>query len=127
MRTLDLECPQGWTDWEDVIKIVAESFKELGIETNQRFVDYGEWDKDLRFGKFDLLMKTQTADLSAATPWTRFNQVMSGKDAKPVGEEAYSNQGRFSDPSADSLLNLIPSLTDTATLNPIDMIVMTIV
>ena len=116
LRTLDLECPQGWTDWEDVIKIVAESFKELGIETNQRFVDYGEWDKDLRFGKFDLLMKTQTADLSAATPWTRFNQVMSGKDAKPVGEEAYSNQGRFSDPSADSLLNLIPSLTDTAAL-----------
>lgn len=116
IRPLSLECPQGWTDWEDAIKVVAESFKELGISTNQRFVDYSEWEKDLRYGKFDLVMKTQTADLSAATPWGRFNQVMSSKDFKPVGEEAFSNPGRFTDPTADSLLELIPSLTDSTAL-----------
>ena len=116
VRPLSLECPQGWTDWEDVIKVVAESFKQIGIATNQRFVDYGEWEKDLRYGKFDLAMKTQTADLSAATPWTRFDQVMYSKSAKPVGEETFSNQGRFSDPQADSLLELIPSLKDSAEL-----------
>lgn len=116
LRPLSIECPQGWTDWEDAIKVVAESFKQLGIETNQRFVDYGEWDKDLRYGKFDLAMKTQTADLSAATPWTRFEQVMNGKNVKPVGEEAFTNQGRFSTPQSDSLLERIPSLTDSSEL-----------
>lgn len=116
IRTLSLECPQGWTDWEDIIKVVAESFKELGITTNQRFVDYGEWEKDLRLGKFDLAMKTQTADLSRATPWMRFNQVMYSKSSKPVGEEAFSNQGRFHDAAADSLLELIPSISDSTEL-----------
>jgi peptide/nickel transport system substrate-binding protein len=116
IRPLSLECPQGWTDWEDIIKVVAESFRQIGIETNQRFVDYGEWEKDLRYGKFDLAMKTQTADLSAATPWTRFDQVMNSKNTKPVGEEAFSNQGRFTNPQADSLLEIIPAMTDTASL-----------
>ena len=116
IRPLSIECPNGWTDWEDAIKVVAESFKQIGISTNQRFVEYAEWDKDLRYGKFDLAMKTQTADLSAATPWTRFDQVMNSKSTKPVGEEAFANLGRFSDPKADSLLELIPSLTDSTAL-----------
>jgi hypothetical protein len=29
-------------------------------------------------------MKTQTADLSAATPWARFDQIMNSKNIKPV-------------------------------------------
>ena len=116
IRPLSIECPQGWTDWEDAIKVVAESFKLLGISTNQRFVDYGEWEKDIRFGTFDLAMKTQTADLSAATPWTRFDQVMDSRNIKPVGEETFTNPGRFKDPTADSLLAIIPTITDEESL-----------
>lgn len=57
-------------------------------------------------------MKTQTADLSVATPWARFDQIMNSKNIKAVGEETFTNQGRFSNKEADSLLNIIPSLTD---------------
>lgn len=116
MRPLSVECPQGWTDWEDAIKVVVESFQEIGVVANEKFVDYSVWEKDLRFGTFDLIMKTQTADLSAATPWARFDQVMNGKNLKPVGEEAFTNQGRFSNPKADSLLTVIPSLTNESEL-----------
>ena len=116
VRPLNIECPQGWTDWEDAIKVVVESFKDIGINANQKFVDYGIWEKDLRFGTFDLAMKTQTADLSAATPWFRFDQVMNGRNFKPVGEEAFVNQGRFKNEEADRLLDLIPTLTDEAAL-----------
>jgi len=112
IRPLSIECPQGWTDWEDVIKVVIESFKEIGVSANEKFVDYGAWEKDLRFGTFDLIMKTQTADLSVATPWARFDQIMNSKNIKAVGEETFTNQGRFSNKEADSLLNIIPSLTD---------------
>lgn len=112
IRPLSIECPQGWTDWEDVIKVVIESFKEIGIIANEKFVDYGAWEKDLRFGTFDLIMKTQTADLSVATPWTRFDQIMNSKNVKAVGEETFTNQGRFSNAEADSLLTIIPSLTN---------------
>lgn len=112
IRPLNIECPQGWTDWEDAIKVVIQSFSEIGITANQKFVDYGAWEKDLRFGTFDLIMKTQTADLSAATPWSRFDQVMSSRNIKPVGEETFTNPGRYKNEEADRLLSLIPTLSD---------------
>ncbi len=110
VRTIKLECPQGWTDWEDAIKVIAGTFKEIGIPAEEYFVDYGVWDKDLRHGTFDLAMKTQTAELSAATPWTRFSQVMGPIGLRPVGEDAFSNQGRFSNEAANKLLDKIPTI-----------------
>ncbi|WP_458451399.1 ABC transporter substrate-binding protein [Fibrobacter sp.] len=110
VRPISLECPQGWTDWEDVIKVVAESFGEIGVTAEQNFVDYSVWDKDLRQCTFDLAMKTQTAELSAATPWTRFDQVMGNVALKPVGEDAFSNQGRYKNDEANKLLAKIPTI-----------------
>lgn len=111
VRAISIECPQGWTDWEDAIKVVVESFGEIGITAEQSFVDYSVWDKDLRQCTFDLAMKTQTAELSAATPWTRFDQVMGHVALKPVGEDAFSNQGRFKNDNANKLLAKIPTIT----------------
>ena len=116
VRTIKLECPQGWTDWEDAIKVIAGTFQEIGIPAEEYFVDYGVWDKDLRLGTFDLAMKTQTAELSAATPWTRFSQIMGPIGAKPVGEDAFSNQGRFNNDAANKLLDKIPTIRDEAEL-----------
>ena len=111
VRAISIECPQGWTDWEDAIKVIVESFGEVGITAEQNFVDYSVWDKNLRHCTFDLAMKTQTAELSAATPWTRFDQVMGSVALKPVGEDAFSNQGRFTNDAANKLLAKIPTIT----------------
>lgn len=116
VRSFTIECPQGWTDWEDAIKVIAESFGEIGITAEQKFVDYGVWDKDLRVGTFDFSMKTQTAELSAATPWSRFDQVMGAVSFKPAGEDAFANQGRYQNEDADKLLARIPAETDEAQL-----------
>ena len=110
VRTIKLECPQGWTDWEDAIKVIEGTLQEIGIPAEEYFVDYGVWDKDLRLGTFDLAMKTQTAELSAATPWTRFAQIMGPIGAKPVGQDAFSNQGRFNNDEANKLLDKIPTI-----------------
>lgn len=111
VRTISIECPQGWTDWEDAIKVIVESFQEVGISAEEKFVDYSVWDKDLRQCTFDLAMKTQTAELSAATPWTRFDQVMGHVAFKPVGEDAFSNQGRFKNDEANKVMAKIPTIT----------------
>lgn len=116
VREITLECPQGWTDWEDVIKVVIGSFKLLGIHAKEKFVDYGVWDRDVKQGSFDLIMKTQTADLFPSTPWKRFEQVMGSQDNKPVGEMMYSNFGRYKNGRADELLALIPTLKEEAQL-----------
>ena len=114
VRTLSIECPQGWTDWEDAIKVIVESFGEVGITAEEKFVDYSVWEKNLRLGTFDLIMKTQTAELSAASPWCRFEQVMGSASYKPVGEETFANQGRYKNENANKLLIQIPAITDEA-------------
>ncbi|MBO7383721.1 MAG: ABC transporter substrate-binding protein [Fibrobacter sp.] len=113
VRTITIECPSGWTDWEDAIKVIVASFQEVGIPAEEKFVDYSVWDTDLRKGTFDLAMKTQTAELSAATPWSRFEQIMGTiGGVKAVGEDAFSNQGRFKNENANKLLAKIPTVTD---------------
>lgn len=112
VRNFSIECPQGWTDWEDAIKVVVESFREIGLSAEEKFVDYSAWEKDLRLGTFDLSMKTQTAELSAAAPWGRFEQVMGSAAFKPVGEETFANQGRYKNADANKLIEKIPTLTD---------------
>lgn len=112
VRNITIECPQGWTDWEDAIKVIVESLNEIGLAAEEKFVDYSVWDKNLRLGTFDLAMKTQTAELSAASPWNRFDQVMSSVSLKPTGEEAFANQGRYKNDDADKLLLKIPAITN---------------
>ncbi len=112
IRTISIECPQGWTDWNEAINVIAESFAEIGIEAVPKFVDYGTWNMDLRLGTFDLSMKTPPTEHSVASPWNRFNHLMSLNAYKPAGEEAFSNQGRFQDIKINALLNMIPTITD---------------
>ena len=111
VRSFTIECPQGWTDWEDAIKVIVGSLHEIGLTAVEKFVDYSTWDKDLRLGTFDLAMKTQTAELSAASPWNRFEQIMGSGSYKPVGEEVFANQGRYKNENADKLIQKIPALT----------------
>jgi len=112
IRTISIECPQGWTDWNEAINVIAESFAEIGIEAVPKFVDYGTWNMDLRLGTFDLSMRTPPTEHSVASPWNRFNHLMSLNAYKPAGEEAFSNQGRFQDIKINTLLNTIPTITD---------------
>ena len=112
VRNITIECPQGWTDWEDAIKVIVESLGEIGLTAEEKFVDYSVWDKNLRLGTFDLAMKTQTAELSAASPWNRFDQVMSSVSLKPINEEAFANQGRYKNEDADKLIEKIPAITN---------------
>ncbi len=116
LRSIKIECPKGWTDWEDAINVITGSLKEVGITAEEHFVEYGVWDENLRLCKFDLSMKTQTAELSMATPWFRLQQLLYSKDLPPKGKSAYFNQGRYHNEKADALLEKIPSIRDSKAL-----------
>lgn len=112
IRTLYATCPIGWTDWESTIKIVVSGLRAIGIDAQEKFLEYEQWDRDLKNGMFDFTMKTPHPEQSYSLPWARFDKVMSSKDWKPVGEVMYQNEGRYKNPIADSLLEIIPKLTD---------------
>ena len=112
VRNISIECPQGWTDWIDAINVIIESFAELGITAVPKIVDYGIWDMDLRRGTFDLSMKTPSSEHSIANPWNRFYQMLNSTSYRPIGEEAFTNQGRFLNAEINELLTEIPTITD---------------
>ena len=116
VRSISIECPQGWTDWIDAINVVVESFAEIGITATPKIVDYGMWDTDLRRGTFDLAMKTPPTEHSVANPWNRFYQMLSTISYKPVGEETFVNQGRFQNEDINILLKEIPTITNEDSL-----------
>ena len=116
VRSISIECPQGWTDWIDAINVVVESFAEIGITATPKIVDYGMWDMDLRRGTFDLAMKTPPTEHSVANPWNRFYQMLSTISYKPVGEESFVNQGRFQNEDINILLKEIPTITNEDSL-----------
>lgn len=112
LRTLFATCPAGWTDWESTIKIVVSGLRAIGIDVQEKFLSYEQWDSDLKNGLFDFTMKTPHPEQSYSLPWARFDRIMSSKDWRPVGEVMYQNEGRYKNPVADSLLEVIPKLTD---------------
>ncbi|WP_290922003.1 ABC transporter substrate-binding protein [Fibrobacter sp.] len=111
VRSISIECPQGWTDWIDAINVIVESFAEIGITAVPKIIDYGIWDSDLRKGSFDLTFKTPPTEHSVANPWNRFYQMLSTANYKPIGEEAFANPGRFQNAEINKLLKQIPTIT----------------
>ncbi|SHK21855.1 MULTISPECIES: ABC transporter substrate-binding protein [unclassified Fibrobacter] len=111
VRTISIECPQGWTDWIDAINVLTESFAEIGITAEAKIIDYGIWDTNIRRGTFDLSLKTPPTEHSVANPWHRFYQMLSTANYKPVGEETFANPGRFQNAEINNLVMQIPTIT----------------
>ena len=111
VRSISIECPQGWTDWIDAINVIIESFAGIGITAVLKIVDYGIWDTNLRRGTFDLTFKTPPTEHSVANPWNRFYQMLSTDNYKPIGEEAFANPGRIQNAEINNLLMQIPTIT----------------
>lgn len=121
LPTLFITCPAGWTDWEAIVTIAVEGMRAAGIDVREGFVDGGQYWPAMGTGNFDLVMHKPSADVSPSLPWSRFNEVMGvARDWQPIGAWAGTNIGRYNKPGSpeyrpevDSLLNLIPLMTDS--------------
>ena len=116
IRTLTAACPKGWSDWETAIKISIAGMHEIGIDVQEKFVDFSVWDNDLKRGLFDFTMKVSQPEQTASLPWSRFEQIMTSKEFRPVGEVIYRNEGRYKSSKADKLLAAIPGESDPVKL-----------
>ncbi len=119
LPALFITCPAGWTDWEAIVTIAVEGMRKAGIDVREGFVDGGQYWPAMGTGNFDLIMHKPTADVSPSLPWSRFNEVISSRDWRPIGDWAGTNIGRYNQPGTpgfrpevDSLLSAIPLMTD---------------
>ncbi|MFP4416031.1 MAG: ABC transporter substrate-binding protein [Fibrobacterota bacterium] len=119
LPSLEIKLPAGWTDWESMVSIAVKGMREAGIDARKGAVDAALYWQAMPSGNFDLLMHKPSPTVTPSKPWSRFESVMSSRNWQPVGERMNENQGRYNNPDADnynpavdSLMNLIPTLTD---------------
>lgn len=110
-------CPNGWTDWQAAMEIVAAAGQKIGIEITTFFPEWAVYQTVFTNGKqteYDIFM--WSGDGAAPTqPWQRVRQYLSSEF---VGLENnwVGNFGGYSNKRADEIIKAIPTETDTAKL-----------
>jgi peptide/nickel transport system substrate-binding protein len=113
-------CPNGWSDWQAAIEVVAAAGKEIGIDIT---TSYPEWsvyqtvvtksDAPLPEG-YDIFM--MWSDGAGPTqPWGRIRKLLSSEFIG-MSSNWNGNWGQYSNPDADALIQAIPAETDEAKL-----------
>jgi peptide/nickel transport system substrate-binding protein len=113
-------CPNGWSDWQAAIEVVAAAGKKIGIDITTNFpewsvyqVDVTASDKDLKAG-YDILM--MWSDGAGPTqPWGRIRHLLSSEFVG-MANNWNGNWGGYSNPAVDELIKAIPAETDAAKL-----------
>jgi len=113
-------CPNGWSDWQASIELVAAAGKAIGIDIT---TNYPEWsvyqtvvtasDKPLPEG-YDIFM--MWSDGAGPTqPWSRIRHLLSSEFVG-MANNWNGNWGQYSNPEVDKLISSIPQETDPAKL-----------
>jgi peptide/nickel transport system substrate-binding protein len=111
-------CPNGWSDWQAAIEVVAAAGKKIGIDITTSYPDWGVYqtvvtasDKPLPAGYDIFMMWTDGA--GPTQPWGRIFHLLSSQFVGMAGNWN-GNWGGYSNPAVDKLIAEIPGLTDPA-------------
>jgi len=113
-------CPNGWSDWQAAIEVVAAAGAQIGIDIT---TNYPEWsvyqtvvtksDEPLPAGYEIFMMWSDGA--GPTQPWSRIRKLMSS-EFNGMASNWNGNWGGYSNPDADALIQSIPTTTDPAAL-----------
>jgi peptide/nickel transport system substrate-binding protein len=110
-------CPNGWSDWQAAIEIVAAAGQKIGIDITTEFPDWAVYQTvftDAKVNNYDIFMVWSNG-ASPTSPWGRARQMMSSEFAG-TSNNWNGNWGGYENPRVDELLALIPGETDEAKL-----------
>jgi peptide/nickel transport system substrate-binding protein len=111
-------CPNGWSDWQAAIEVVAAAGKKIGIDIVTNYPEWGDYqtvvtasDTALPEG-YDIFM--MWSDGAGPTqPWSRIRHLLSSEYVG-MANNWNGNWGQYSNPDVDKLIAEIPNLTDAA-------------
>jgi peptide/nickel transport system substrate-binding protein len=113
-------CPNGWSDWQAAIEVVAAAGALIGIDIT---TNYPEWavyqtvvtksDAPLPAG-YDIFMMW-SAGAGPTQPWGRIRNLLSSEWVG-LASNWNGNWGQYSNADVDALIQAIPGETDPAQL-----------
>lgn len=118
--SLNACCPNGWSDWQAAMEIVAAAGEKIGVEITTLFPEYSIYQTvftEPNQTEYAIFMWSPEAS-SPSNPWKRVNQFM-GSDYVGVSNNWSGNWGQYVNEEADALIKQIPTTTDTEALKEI--------
>ena len=114
---LNCVCPNGWTDWQAAMEIVAAAGQNIGLELTTLFPEWSICQTvftNPNQTEYDIFMWSPDAS-GPSMPWGRVRQMLSSEF---VGlENNWSgNWGQYVNERADEIIAAIPLTTDEAEL-----------
>ena len=114
-------CPNGWSDWQAAIEVVAKAGKAIGIDITTQFPEWGVYQTVVTSWKalsstkgYDIFM--MWSDGAGPTqPWSRINHMLNSTYAQ-TENNWNGNWSGYKNPAADKLINAIPGESDAAKL-----------
>jgi peptide/nickel transport system substrate-binding protein len=113
-------CPNGWSDWQAAIEVVAAAGAKIGIEISSNYPEWSVYqtvvtksDAPLPEG-YDIFMMW-SAGAGPTMPWGRVRNMLSSEWVG-MASNWNGNWGQYSNPDADALIQAIPGETDPAKL-----------
>lgn len=104
---IDIEIPNGWTDWIDAVQIAMESLKEAGLNVKMSTPEESVWASDLIGAKYSMSLNAIASAANPYFPYIRsFNPADFGKSRTPAQ--------RWTDPEVVEMLNKYTQLKDPA-------------
>jgi peptide/nickel transport system substrate-binding protein len=107
----EINVVSGWTDWVSACEIMAQNFKEIGIDATVKTYDFSAWIDKVNKGEFDMSIGWSSG---GATPINFYRGQMSSATFKPVGEVASENWQRYQSPAMDALIKEFSATSDPA-------------
>jgi peptide/nickel transport system substrate-binding protein len=113
-------CPNGWSDWQAAIEVVAAAGAAIGIDITTNFPEWSVYqtvvtksDTPLAEG-YDIFMMWSNG-AGPTEPWGRIRNLLSSEYVG-MAVNWNGNWGQYSNPDADALIQAIPNETDPGQL-----------
>jgi len=106
-------CPNGWSDWQAAMEIVAAAGEKIGIEITTLYPEWGVYQTVFTDGNqtdYDIFMVWSNG-AGPTNPWGRVRQLMSSEFAGTTGNWN-GNWGGYVNPRIDEIIAEIPQTTD---------------
>ena len=111
--SLNAVCPNGWTDWQASMEVVAAAGEKIGVEITTLYPEYSIYQTvftNPNQTEYSIFMWSPEA-ASPSNPWQRVNQFL-GSEYVGVENNWSGNWGQYVNEEADALIKKIPGTTD---------------
>jgi peptide/nickel transport system substrate-binding protein len=113
-------CPNGWSDWQAAIELVAAAGKKIGIDITTNYPEWAVYQTVVTKSdaplpeKYDIFMMGLNG-AGPTQPWGRVRQAMSSEFIG-MAVNWNGNFGGYKNDAADKIIKAIPAETDAAKL-----------